>query len=251
MTVSKAGSGGPSVAVTADIVVLTIQSAQLVVLLVQRANPPYQGRWALPGGFVEPHENLEQAALRELAEETGLEGFPGHLEQLRTYGAPNRDPRMRVISIAHLGLLANLGLPRGGSDASAARFRPVAELLAPDGQAAGTPTPARDAPALAFDHGEILADGVERARAKLEYSPLATAFVEEPFTLAELRRVYEAVWGTSVDTADFRRQALSAEGFVTPLPPAAGRGTEGGQPADLYRRGPARLLHPAMLRPAR
>ncbi len=234
-----------AVAVTADIVVLTIRSGQLVVLLVQRANPPFQGCWALPGGFVEPDETLDQAALRELAEETGLEAFPGHLEQLRTYGEPRRDPRMRVVSVAHLGLLVDVPAPAGGSDAVSARFWPVADLALPHRPAGGS----GGRPALAFDHHAIITDGVERARAKLEYTPLATAFLTEPFALAELRRIYEAVWGTGLGAADFRRQVLTTEGFVVPLGRAAPAGPEGGRPAELYRRGPATLLHPAILRP--
>ncbi|MGH9067845.1 MAG: NUDIX hydrolase, partial [Acidimicrobiales bacterium] len=224
---------------TADIVVLTIRVGQLSVLLVRRGRPPYQGRWALPGGFVRPDEDLEAAALRQLSAETGLGGAALHLEQLRTYGAPDRDPRARVVSVAHLGLMPDLPAPssQGGGGAASARFWPVADLGTPDG------------PELAFDHSDIVAEGVERARAKLEYTPLATAFVEQPFTLAELRRIYEAVWGTPVHPANFRRKVLSTEGFVIPLGQTAPAGPEGGRPADLYRPGPAQLLHPAMLRP--
>lgn len=231
------------VAVTADVVCLTIRSGRLSVLLVQRGGFPYQGSWALPGGFVEPDEDLAEAALRELMEETGVETFPGHLEQLGTYGSPLRDPRMRVVSVAHLAFVPNLPSPEAGSDAAASRFWAVDDLGL--WGAPGT----EDAPELAFDHAQVLRDAVERARGKLEYSPLATAFVEDTFTIGELRRVYEAVWGTELDPANFHRKvAKSTKDFVVAV-----EGSElargGGRPAQLYRRGTARLLHPAMLRP--
>jgi 8-oxo-dGTP diphosphatase len=215
-----------SAAVSIDVVLLTIRHGQLSVLLVERGSEPFKGSWALPGGFVEDDEDLLDAAGRELCEETSVASFSGHLEQLRTYGAPGRDPRGRVVSVAHLALVPDVGVVRGGDDAAAARFWPVGDVGTADG------------PSLVFDHAGILADGVERARAKLEYTPLATAFAEEPFSLAELRRVYEAVWGTELHRANFRRRVLSAQGFVEPV---------GG---ELYRRGSATLLHPAILRPA-
>jgi 8-oxo-dGTP diphosphatase len=211
--------------VTVDVVLLTLRAGRLRVLLVERTGPPYPGAWALPGGFLGPGEDLDAAARRLLVEETGLRP-PGHLEQLRSYGRPDRDPRLRVVSVAYLGLGPNLPAP-----ANAARWWAVEDLEEVD---------------LAFDHAEILADGVERARAKLEYSPLATAFVEEPFTLADLRRVYEAAWGGSLDPANFRRKVLSTPGFVLPVGArAAGRG---GRPAELYRRGAATTLFPPLLR---
>lgn len=216
-------------ALTVDVVLLTIRNGQLSVLLVERGGEPFKGSWALPGGFVDEDEDTEAAARRELEEETSLgqaSGFECHLEQLRTYATPGRDPRGKVVSVAHLALTPSAPRPTGGDDAAAARYWPVADLDTADG------------PSLAFDHGRVIADGVERARSKLEYTPLATAFVEEPFTIADLRRVYETVWGTPVHRANFRRRVLSAEGFVQPV---------GG---ELYRRGPAELLHPALLRPS-
>lgn len=224
-------------AVRADVVVLTIRSGQLSALLVRRQHEPQVGTWALPGRFVPAHQALEEVALQVLAECTGIRAFGGHLEQLRTYGSPSRDPRARAVAVAYLGLVPDLAVIDQEPDGAWARFWPVADLSAPDG------------PELAFDHAEVIAAGVERARAKLEYTPLAAAFVEEPFTLAELRRIYEAVWGRPVHPANFRRKVLSTEGFVIPLGQTAPAGPEGGRPADLYRRGPAQLLHPAMLRP--
>ncbi|MGV7852271.1 NUDIX domain-containing protein, partial [Mycobacterium kansasii] len=146
---------------TVDLVALTIRDDTLCALVVRRGQPPYAGRWALPGGFVRPGEDLDEAAARELMEETGVPVDRLHLEQLASYGAPQRDPRMRVITVAYLGLAPDLPLPSAGGDAAGARWAPVAELMT-----------AR----LAFDHRQILADGVERARAKLEYTPLATTF---------------------------------------------------------------------------
>lgn len=220
-------------AVTVDLVVFTIRHEQLCVLAVRRGVPPYRGRWALPGGFVQEDEALLDAARRELAEETGLAELPVHLEQLATYGAPRRDPRQRVVSVAYLAFAAELPEPAAGTDAAEARWRPVAELLA---------NPNR----LAFDHDQILADGLERARAKLEYSPLATAFCAEEFTVAELRHVYEVVWGLDLDPRNFHRKVTGSPGFLVPT----GRRTtrNGGRPAQLYRRGAATLLNPPISR---
>lgn len=220
-----------AVEVAVDLVVLTVQGGDLRVLLVRRAIPPYQGAWALPGGFVLDGEDLPDAARRELAEETGLGAAveAGHLEQLATYGAPGRDPRGRVVAVAYLGLMPDLPAPTAGSDAAAATWRAVS-----------------DTGPLAFDHERILADGVERARAKLEYTPLAAAFCPPEFTVAQLRAVYEAVWGRSLDPRNFHRKITSTVGFVEPV----GRATEGhrGRPAQLYRRGDADLLYPPLLR---
>jgi 8-oxo-dGTP diphosphatase len=203
------------------------------VLAVRRGVPPYRGRWALPGGFVQEDEALVDAARRELAEETWLAELPVHLEQLATYGAPRRDPRQRVVSVAYLAFAAELPEPAAGTDAAEARWRPVAELLA---------NPSR----LAFDHDQILADGLERARAKLEYSPLATAFCAEEFTVAELRHVYEVVWGLDLDPRNFHRKVTGSPGFLVPT----GRRTtrNGGRPAQLYGCGAATLLNPPISR---
>lgn len=223
------------VAVSVDAVLLTIRAGRLSVLLVRRDSSPFEDCWALPGGFVRPDEPLEEAARRELCERTGFRELPDgmHLEQLMTYGSPDRDPRRRVVSVGYLGLMPELSVPGGGE---AARFWPVEDLDTPDG------------PALAFDHSTIVSDAVERARSKLEYAPVATAFVDEPFTLADLRRIYEAVWGVTLDAPNFRRKVLGTPDFVTPVGETASR-PGGGRPAELYRRGRAVQLHPAMLRP--
>ena len=221
-------------AVTVDLVMLTVTEEALAALVVRRGVPPYRGRWALPGGFIHGDEDLLDAAERELAEETGVASVRAHLEQLATYGSPRRDPRGRVITVAHLALVPGLHMAQAGSDAADARWVAVEDLLG-------------DSKRLAFDHRRILADGVERARAKLEYSPLGIGFCAEAFTIAELRRVYEAVWGTTLDPRNFHRKVTGTAGFVV----ATGRTTtrDGGRPAMLYRRGAAALLHPAMLRP--
>lgn len=221
-------------AVAVDLVVLTVRQGAFSVLLVKRGVPPFKGRWALPGGFVLPTEDLADAARRELAEETGIEGQAVHLEQLATYGRPDRDPRGRVVSVAYLALVPDLPEPTAGSDASEASWQEVEWILAADRR-------------LAFDHHDILTDAVERARSKLEYSPVGAAFCPEAFTIHELRQVYEAVWGCALDPRNFHRKITSTEGFVLPTGDRTTR--QGGRPAALYRVGPAHLLHPAMLRP--
>lgn len=221
----------PPVAVTVDLVVLTLREGRLCVLLVRRGVAPQRGSWALPGGFVQPDEDLAQAAARELEEETGLSRPAGHLEQLASYGAPRRDPRMRVVTVAHLAIGPDLPDPVGGTDAASAQWIPVAEALE-----------AR----LAFDHAVILRDGIERARSKLEYTPLATAFCPQPFTVTDLRQVYEAVWGTELDPRNFHRKVTKTEGFLIPTGATVQRGR--GRPAELYLPGPAILLMPPLLR---
>ena len=245
------------IAVTVDVVTLTIRDGGLQVLLVQRGVRPYPGRWALPGGFVRAGsrggagtaEDLPEAAIRELSDETGEDLGRVHLEQLGTYGTPGRDPRMRVISVAYLAFAPELGEPKAGSDAAAAAWVPVGSLGLTEGGPGQRPGTTRK---LAFDHARILADGLERARSKLEYTPLATSFVTEPFTISELRMVYESVWGEPLHAGNFHRKVLSVPGFVE----STGETTETGGPrggprARLYRPGDARLLHPALLRPGR
>jgi 8-oxo-dGTP diphosphatase len=243
----------PPVAVTVDVVALTIRDGALNVLLVRRGGQPFAGAWALPGGFVQPSEDLYDAAARELAEETALTKLHRvHLEQLASYGDPDRDPRMRVVSIAYMALAPDLPDPASGSDAREAAWVPVGLLGLPEAADSGR---ARQRPGttrrLAFDHAQILFDGLERARAKLEYSPLATSFVGEEFTIAELRAVYETVWGGTLHAGNFHRKVLSVPGFVESTGTSTERGgPRGGPRARLYRAGDARLLHPPLLRPA-
>lgn len=228
------------VSFTADIVILTIRNGELCVLLVKRGGHPYRGHWALPGGFVNADENSDEAAWRELKEETGLDVQQTWLEQLKTYSEPNRDPRMRVITTAYLALLPNAGNPVGGDDAVEAHFFPVRDILSPEDGEETIP--------LAFDHETIIRDGLERAASKLEYTPLASSFLAQPFTLADLRRVYETVWGKKLHAANFRRKVLTTAGFVEELGRKGGSQFGTGRTADLYVSGDAKLLHPAILR---
>jgi len=246
------------IGVTVDVVALTIRDGALHALLVQRGVPPFEGRWALPGGFVKTlagprgqlvEEDLPDAAIRELGEETGTQLGRIHLEQLAAYGKPGRDPRMRVISVAYLAFAPELPDPEPGSDARAAAWVATGDLgMAEPG---GTQRPGTTRK-LAFDHALILADGLERARSKLEYTPLATAFTGEEFTISELRAVYETVWGEPLHAGNFHRKVLSVPGFVESTGEITPHGgARGGPRARLYRRGDARLLHPALLRPGR
>jgi 8-oxo-dGTP diphosphatase len=220
-----------------DLVILTVREDQLHVLVVERAHEPYTGQSALPGGFLREGEELKAAAERELEEETGLRTGNGkprdgevHLEQLATYGKPDRDPRGRVVSVAYLAIAPNLPPPTAGSDARTARWAPVADVRGK----------------LAFDHGCILSDAIERARSRLEYTTLAAVFCGSSFTIGDLRKVYEAVWDTPLDPRNFSRKVTGTKGFV--LPTGKSRAPETGRPAALYRRGPAQTLYPPILR---
>ena len=213
-------------AVAVDLVVLTVRDGELCTLLRERATPPFIGELALPGGFVRTTEDLRDAATRELLEETGLVIGRHHLEQLGSYAAPDRDPRGRVLTVGHLALVPDLPEPETAGGGAWHAVAKVSEL--------------------AFDHADILADGVERARAKLEYTTLAAAFCPPEFTISQLRRIYGAVWGTTPDPRNFSRKVTSTPGYLVPTGDKVSSGR--GRPGQLFRRGPATALHPPMLR---
>lgn len=186
-------------AVTVDCVVFGLDDADLKVLLIQRDRAPFAGKWALPGGFVEPEETLEQAALRELAEETGVDSKV-FLEQLYTFGDPGRDPRDRVITVAYYGLVRRLDhAPRAASDARAVEWFPASRC-----------------PPLAFDHAEIVALARKRLQAKLSYQPVGFELLPRKFTLSQIQRVYEAVLERPLDKRNFRKKLLGT-GVLTEL----------------------------------
>jgi len=222
--------------VTVDVVLFTIRQGRLSVLLVERQDDPFVGCWALPGGPPVAAADLDQSANRHLEEATGAAVSPGHLEQLRTYGTPDRNPEARQISVGYLGFMADLPAPVTAGDRPSARFWPHDDFLTGD-----------DAPELVLDHRQIIGDGLERARAKLEYTTLATTFLEAPFTISDLRRVYQTVWGVQLEPANFRRKVVErTDGFVEPT--GESRPT-GRAPALLYRAGPATELTPPLVRP--
>ena len=214
----------PPFAVTVDIVILTMVGGTLQMLLVRRGGPPFEGMWALPGGFKRPDETLDQAARRELVDETGVAAAT--LAQFGAYGDPGRDPRMNVVTVGYLAVVRDVGTLVAGTDASAAVLVPAADVL-------------NGAMDLAFDHRRIATDAVERVRTELEIGGIATAFVGTTFTLAELRAVYEAVWNVQLDAANFRRSVVAEEGWVIPTGGRARPGPSGGRPAELFRAGRA------------
>lgn len=202
------------VLLTTDIVLFTIQQERLKVLLVRRASAPYKGCWALPGGFVQEGESLAECARRELLEETGVD--EAYLEQLYTFGEPDRDPRGRVATVAYFALVRSDELIlEAATDADAAAWFPVDEL-----------------PDLAFDHADILQVARERLSAKVEYSTIAFQFLPEEFTLKQAQDVHEAVLGHSLDKRNFRT-ALKARELVK----GTGRKFQDGphRPAELFR----------------
>lgn len=180
--------------VTVDVVAFTARERKLHVLLIKRGVWPFEGHWALPGGFVQMSEGLDAAAHRELTEETGVAGAE-FLEQLYTFGNVNRDPRTRVISVAYYALLPEPSIsPRAGTDAAEAQWWPADAL-----------------PPLAFDHAEIVKTALGRLRAKLGYTSVAYALLAPEFTLTELQTVYEIILGRELDKRNFRKKMLSTE----------------------------------------
>jgi 8-oxo-dGTP diphosphatase len=202
------------VQITVDVVIFALRAGELQVLLVQRGVPPFEGRWALPGGFVRGDESLEAAARRELEEETGVRDV--FLEQLYTFGDPRRDPRGRVVTVAYYALLTAEAAPLvAGTDAGAARW-----------------VPARKHQPLAFDHEQILSYALERLANKLEYTTVGFQLLPKKFTLGQLQRVYEAVLGRQLDKRNFRRK-MALLGFLKPLQEWVQDGPS--RPAQLYR----------------
>lgn len=204
----------PRPAVTVDIVIFSLHEKILQVLLIQRAEEPYQGMWALPGGFMKMDESLEEAAYREMEEETGLKN--AYLEQLFTYSEPHRDPRGRVITVAYFALVPLNATIRtsGGSDASQAKWHPMHDL-----------------PQLAFDHAQIIDYAYQRLRYKLEYTAVGFELLPDEFTLSELQQTYEMILGEKLDKRNFRRRMLQAEIIEA----TQGLRTGEGRPARLYR----------------
>ncbi len=198
--------------VAVDIVIFTIQSGILKVLLVKRRIPPFVGQHAIPGGFVHDNEDLDQAALRELKEETGVSEV--YLEQLYSFGEPKRDPRGRVISIAYFALISADRHLEAGSDAAEARWWAVKEL-----------------PSLAFDHADILTYALERLRNKLEYTTVGFQLLPEKFTLTQLQEVYESILEKNLDKRNFRRK-MSQLRILKPLKEYQ---CAGQRPAQLFR----------------
>jgi 8-oxo-dGTP diphosphatase len=215
----------PGSFVAADVAILTIRDGALSVLLIRRANEPFQGRLALPGGFVEADETVEQAAARELFEETGVPKSASRLSNIGVYSLPDRDPRRRVISVAFAALVPNPGPDRPGGDAASTQWLPVDRALKEP---------------LAFDHVQILEHAAAHARRQLEYTTDATAFCDTEFTVAELRRVYEIVWETKLDPGNFHRKVTRIDGFLEPTGETTTR--DGGRPAALYTAGSLKRL---------
>lgn len=213
----------PAFAVTVDVVILTMLDGRLCVLLVRRGVAPFEGMWAIPGGFKRPTETLDEAAKRELVEETGVDSA-NLMTQFGAYGDPGRDPRMNVVTVAYLAVLRDVAGIAAGTDAAAAALVPVSEALTGKIE-------------LAFDHARILRGALERVRVDLDLRGIATAFVGPTFTVAELRAVYEAVWGVRLDGANFRRSVVTEGGWVIPTGRRAQPGASGGKPAELYRAG--------------
>ena len=177
-------------AVTVDIVLVTIQRGTLKVLLVRRQSPPFAGKWALPGGPVENHESVDEAALRLLQKETQVGNV--YLEQLYTFGELKRDPRGRVITVAYYALV------------NEDRFRVGPHLN-------GTSThliSVRRAPPLAFDHPKIISYALERLRHKVNYTTVCFQLLPEKFTLSELQKAYEVILDQKLDKRNFRKKML-------------------------------------------
>lgn len=204
----------PRPALTVDCVLFGFGEGELKVLLIQRALQPFKGLWALPGGFVQLDETLDEAARRELEEETGLKNV--YLEQLYTFGAVDRDPRERVVSVAYYALVKSADhVATGASDASDARWFSITDL-----------------PRLAFDHREILKTALERLRSKVRYEPIGFELLPPKFTLPQLQHLYEAVLQTELDKRNFRKKILSM-GLLVALDEQVRTGAH--RPAQLFR----------------
>lgn len=181
----------PHAAVTTDCVIFGFDGERLQVLLIERGIEPYKGRWAFPGGFLKIDETAEEGALRELKEETGLEG--AYMEQFHTFSAPERDPRKRVITIAYYALV-KIQEVKGGDDAASARWFPLDDI-----------------PSLAFDHDYILRMAIQRLREQIHFQPIGFELLPEKFTLKELQLLYESILGINFDRRNFAKKMMHLE----------------------------------------
>jgi 8-oxo-dGTP diphosphatase len=207
----------PHPAVTVDCVVFTIIEQRLSVLLVQRKRAPFKGKWALPGGFIQIEESLENAARRELSEKTGVSDV--FLEQLYTFGDLNRDPRERVVTVAYYALV----------DWETRELRAAGQT----GTAGVGWFALRELPELAFDHQRIIDMALTRLRGKLEYTTVGFELLPEKFTLTELQRVYEIILDRPLDKRNFRKKMKELEKtLLTKLPEKRMKGVH--RPAQLY-----------------
>jgi 8-oxo-dGTP diphosphatase len=198
--------------VAVDLCIFTVQHDRLELILIRMKRAPFEGRWALPGGRIRNRETVEQAAARELQEKTGLERV--YLEQLHTFSDPDRDPRARCISVAHLALIP-----------------PTAQLRTTDKYSAIGWFPAERLPPLAFDHRALARQAVHQLQARLAFSNLAYSLLPPRFTLGELQRVYQAILGRRLDPRNFRKR-MRALGLVEPT---AELRSGAHRPARLYR----------------
>jgi 8-oxo-dGTP diphosphatase len=204
----------PRAALTVDGVVFGFGAGELKVLLIQRALEPFKGKWALPGGFVHVEETLDDAARRELVEETGLEDI--YLEQLYTFGAVKRDPRERVVSVAYYALVKlSDHKAKAATDAAEAKWFPVSQL-----------------PKLAFDHADIVALALTRLQGKVRYQPIGFELLPPKFTLSDLQHLYEAILGAELDKRNFRKKVLGF-GLLVALNESQVGGRH--RPAQLFR----------------
>lgn len=216
----------PPTALTADVAAFSIRDGVLNVLGIKRANHPFKGQWALPGTFPEPKEDAYDAAVRALTLRTGVQ--PAYIEQLGTYTEPNRDPRMRVASVAYIAFGPFLGEPHAGYHATQAEWLPVEVIEWLDWD-------------WAFDHAIILQDAIKRVQSKIEYTPLVTRFLPPTFTIPDILQAYEAIWGRRLDTGNFYRKVKASKDFVVPTGNKVGNAAE-------YRAGKADLLYPPIRR---
>jgi len=204
----------PRPALTVDCVVFGYDEGELKVLLIERALEPFKGRWALPGGFVRVDESLDEAARRELLEETGLKNV--FLEQLYTFGAVDRDPRERVVSVAYYALVKlSDHRAKAATDAANAEWFPISGV-----------------PKLAFDHADILAMALTRLKGKVRYEPIGFELLPPRFTLSQLQQLYEAVLASELDKRNFRKKVLGF-GLLLPLKEKQMIGRH--RPAQLFR----------------
>jgi len=204
----------PRAALTVDCVVFGFDEGELKVLLIQRALDPFKGKWALPGGFVRVNETLDDAARRELTEESGLKDV--YLEQLYTFGELGRDPRERVVSVAHYALVKlSDHRAKAATDAANAEWFLISKV-----------------PKLAFDHADILGVALARLKGKVRYQPIGFELLPPKFTLSELQHVYEAVLATDLDKRNFRKKVLGF-GLLVPLKETRMAGRH--RPAQLFR----------------